>query len=547
MKSTFFVILQTCLIILFSSKLLAEDIPSLVVRNVVLLDGREGKEDFLANILIYDYKLALVSKDNPPMNDSTKIIDAEGGFLLGNLHLGKPVTFLVFDKDPRVHKEVLIDTKATAKLVVYHSAVITNLYPEISIEDIPASEKKPPRGWLAYTPPPLALSTSYLDTRKWNRWQTKYVDGIFVAASIMDSQNWFHQNSASEDLVGDLEEYNTGQIRALRFGAVGTINTPKKIIYTVFASTNAFNKDYNEERDDNFSWLDWRLDIPLAKDMSVSLGKQKEPIGLERTMSLVFLDMQERTAASDALLRSRNVGIVVNGSLNDSNVRWGVGLFNDWFEEGEDYNESSNQLISRISTVIFESEESTELLHLGGGFRYDDGKEGYRFSTRPEFNNSPNFVDTGTQEAEDIMTWQMDSAYLAGPLWLHGQYLQTNVNSSKDNDPSFSGYYVGASWALTGELRKYNKRSGTFGALPVAQTVYQGGWGAWSVGTRWSEVDLSDEAVDGGDMSIASVSLNWWLTPYFLISTDLRHVWHDQAGLNGESTGFNTRLLLILE
>jgi hypothetical protein len=67
------------------------------------------------------------------------------------------------------------------------------------------------------------------------------------------------------------------------------------------------------------------------------------------------------------------------------------------------------------------------------------------------------------------------------------------------------------------------------------------------VGTRWSEVDLSDETVDGGDMSIASVSLNWWLTPYFLISTDVRHVWHEQAGLNGESTGLNTRLLLILE
>jgi hypothetical protein len=84
--------------------MLAENIPSLVVRNVVILDGREGKKDFLANILIYDYKLALVSKDNPPMNDTTQIIDAEGGFLLGNLHLGKPVTFLVFDKDPRVHK-----------------------------------------------------------------------------------------------------------------------------------------------------------------------------------------------------------------------------------------------------------------------------------------------------------------------------------------------------------------------------------------------------------------------------------------------------------
>lgn len=383
----------------------------------------------------------------------------------------------------------MVDTKSTAKLVVYHSAIITNEYAEINIEDIPAEEKKPPRGWLAYTPPPLALPTNYLDTRKWNRWETKYVDGIFVAAGIIDRQRWSEQNVDSEFLVGDLDEYSSGEIRGIRLGAVGTINTPRKLIYTVFGATNAFNKGFDAKRDDGFSWLDWRLDVPLAKNMSVSLGKQKEPIGLERGMSLVFLDMQERSAASDALLRSRNVGIVVNGSSANKNVSWAIGAFNDWFDAGQSLDESSSQLIARVSSVLFESKKDGHLWHLGTGVRYDDGKEGYQYFTEPEFNNSPNFVDTGAQEADDIMTWQMDSAYLAGPFWLHGQYLQTNVSSPEDNDPSFNGYYVGASWALTGELKTYNKRSGTFGPTPVAQTVYQGGWEAGGLG-QWVRAGL---------------------------------------------------------
>jgi phosphate-selective porin OprO/OprP len=96
-------------------------------------------------------------------------------------------------------------------------------------------------------------------------------------------------------------------------------------------------------------------------------------------------------------------------------------------------------------------------------------------------------------------------------------------------------------------MRTYNHRSGTFSPLPVAQSVYQGGWGAWEVGARWSNVDLTDGRVKGGEMQIASVGLNWWLTSFFKVDFNYRWIMLDRFGVDSDSTGFNTRILLILE
>ena len=96
-------------------------------------------------------------------------------------------------------------------------------------------------------------------------------------------------------------------------------------------------------------------------------------------------------------------------------------------------------------------------------------------------------------------------------------------------------------------MRTYNHKSGTFGPLPVARTVYQGGWGGWEVGARWSDIDLTDGRVKGGDMQIASLGLNWWLTPFFMVSFNYRYIMLDRFGVDGNSSGFNSRILLMLE
>ena len=96
-------------------------------------------------------------------------------------------------------------------------------------------------------------------------------------------------------------------------------------------------------------------------------------------------------------------------------------------------------------------------------------------------------------------------------------------------------------------MRPYNKKSGTFGNVPIAKTVNQGGIGAWEVSARWSNIDLNDGLVEGGEMDIASLGVNWWLTPVFSVNANYRYIWNTRLGVEDRTSGFNTRLTLLLE
>ena len=73
------------------------------------------------------------------------------------------------------------------------------------------------------------------------------------------------------------------------------------------------------------------------------------------------------------------------------------------------------------------------------------------------------------------------------------------------------------------------------------------GKGAWEASFRWSTLDLTDGLIDGGEMDIFSLGLNWWLSPIFNVNINYRYIDNVKDGLNGESSGITTRVLLMLE
>jgi len=114
-------------------------------------------------------------------------------------------------------------------------------------------------------------------------------------------------------------------------------------------------------------------------------------------------------------------------------------------------------------------------------------------------------------------------------------------------DLFFSGYHLSASWAVTGEMRAYRRRSGVFDPLPVAGAVNQGGWGALEAAVRYSRSDLTDRTVDGGEMDVLSLGINWWLTRGVQSGVNYRIISLDRFGIQGLSSGLNVRLLLMLD
>jgi phosphate-selective porin OprO/OprP len=517
---------------------------SVVLRNVTLTDPEAQAPDVLINLVIENGSLELVSQDNPARADDYEL-DAGGAFLLGRLQTGQPPSFLLLNEDPRENFSVLLDTASHAVFAINDGVIEKN---ELGIPALPAQEPSAARtGWLAYTPPPMALPTSYQDSSKWNRWESRYVSGIFLGAAVLDRQKWLSQDAASlSQGVGDLAAFDGGEVRGLRFGTIGTLNFPTPWVYTIFAATNAFDKGFDTDDTDDFALFDLRLDIPLFGS-TLSVGKQKEPISLERTMGLIYLPFQERSAAADALLPARNTGLVLSGTASRERVSWAAGYFNDWLDSDTDFADGANQLVGRLTWLAAATADESNLLHLGAGIRFSDANEGLVFATEPEFNQAPLYVDTGPFDAEDSLTWVVEASWRRGPFWLAGEYLRTEVNAPLIGDPRFDGYQLTASWALTGEMRAYQRKNGTFSPLPVARSVYNNGPGAWEIAARWSVLDTNTGVIDGGESDVFSLGLNWWLSPILGVSANYRWITLDRDGLIGKSDGFNTRIVLMLE
>jgi len=536
------------MLVLCSSNALAQvvDPHNVLIQNVHLGDGGANTEVVLVNILIRDNKLEIVTQDPIAIEDESIAVDARNGYILGNLEIGETPSFIILNQDPRENFEILLDTDFFTIFAIHNGRLFRN---NLFAPDVDVAASQPvAAGWKAYTPPPMALPMSYLDNTKFNKWDTEYVSGIFLAAAVLDRMNWRTQDAGSEQQLGqDLNDFNGGEIRGFRAGVVGTLNFDKPWVYTIFGATNAFDKGFEVERQDSFTFFDYRLDIPVFENINLSVGKQKEPISMERIMSMVQLPMQERSSVSDAFLPSRNFGVVLSGSGESQRWTWAGGVFNDWIDTSTDIGDSATQVIGRVTWLPFITEDESNLFHLGLGLRQSNGKEGAQFLTEPEFNKSPIFVDTGFLDANDGFQVNLETSWRKGPYWLHAEYISTDVDSPSNGDLDFSGYHVTGSWVISGEMRSYNKKSGIMGPIPVARSVYQGGWGAWELSARFSSLDLTDGLVDGGKMDIFSVGLNWWLSPVFNVNMNYRFIDNELGGINGESSGIMTRVMVVLE
>jgi phosphate-selective porin OprO/OprP len=85
-----------------------------------------------------------------------------------------------------------------------------------------------------------------------------------------------------------------------------------------------------------------------------------------------------------------------------------------------------------------------------------------------------------------------------------------------DSDPDFSGFYGYFSYFLTGENRKYKRENGVFSRVKPNKNFRWGrgkGKGAIELAARYSELDLSDEGIDGGRLQDLTLGVNWYLNP----------------------------------
>jgi phosphate-selective porin OprO/OprP len=475
--------------------------------------------------------------------EGTLGFDGNGGFIVGVVDIDKPANFLILGKDPRVDFSALADTNANAKLIIQNGKILKNILAETEA----VVEKKERLALFTFEPWLTSLPSAYLRSRKWHSYQNDWFSMLFVAGIFLD-RNYYSQDDASISQVGDLTEFETGEVRAFRVGVAGAIKFEKPWAYTIAGATRAFDQGFDTTTDETFSFLDVRLDIPVIGGTILSLGKMKENISQERMMSMVHIGFMERAAYQDAFLPSRNVGAVLRNAAFDDRISWSVGAFNDWFDTDESFNDSSMQYIGRITGIPYLNEDKNELIHLGLGVRYSDMETGFgQFKTKPENFFSNLFVDTDVIHADGVTWLSLEASWLRGPIWVNSEFLQVNVNSESAGDPTFHGYHVSAVWTLTGEHRPYDKKRGLFKNPIPAKSVTEGGIGLWSFGARYSYVDATDGLVEGGEMSKYTFGLRWAPTWSWYADVNYGRATLDRFDLSGDTDIFHARVVILLE
>jgi phosphate-selective porin OprO/OprP len=531
------------------SRAAAAEVPDLIIQNVHVIkpSGQAGTD--LASIRIKKGILDLVSTDQIVAEVDTQVLDANEGYLLGNLTVGDAPKFMILNKDPVSDLKVLLDTKSYVVFAIDGGQLLANELQQIVVAASDPSTKEKKNRWLSYSPPPIALPTTIDSSRKWNTWQSKYVNGIFISALALDRQ-WLSQDDDSIAQFPDLgDDAERGTIRGWRFGVAGTLNFEKPWIYNVAWAWNPFDRGFDSTDEDTseLQFFDFSVDIPAGKNMTVRVGKQKEPINMDRSMTMIQIASQERYAAADAMFPSRNVGVTLFGTAANQRVSWAAGLFNDWLVESESLDESATQAVGRVTWLPFVSADESNLWHLGLGVRYTDAKQGLAYGSRPELGNAPRFVDTEHFDAESSTLYNWEIGYLRGPYWLMAEYSDNHVDAPSVGNPQFTGYHISGTWSLRGEMRPYRNGRGVFSGLPIAQDVYQGGKGALELGLRFSSIDLTEGLIEGGEMDVATAQLNWWLTKSFIVGLNYRRTWTDRFGVDGEMDAFVMRVALILQ
>jgi len=166
-------------------------------------------------------------------------------------------------------------------------------------------------------------------------------------------------------------------------------------------------------------------------------------------------------------------------------------------------------------------------------------------SDRPELRVDPTqLVSTGAIDAEGARHWGLEAAIQKKNLLVQGEYFDYSIERrapSAAGDPSFNGWYVEAGWVLTGEQRKYNTGTAAFDAPTVDKPFDRstGQWGAWELVGRYSVLDLNDEAnaVLGGEQTIWSGGVNWFVNPAVKFSLHYLDVSVDRANTLGAQLG----------
>lgn len=251
------------------------------------------------------------------------------------------------------------------------------------------------------------------------------------------------------------------------------------------------------------------------------VGKFKEPFGIERLQSATDLRFVERALPTN-LVPNRDIGVMLHGEFWKSIVSYQVGIFNGVADGGSidrDDNEGKD-LAGRLFIHPFKNSR-TEIfqgLGVGGAVTYgvQDGSGvlgSYKTAGQETFFK----YRSGVLAGEGHTRISPQAYYYYKSFGLLGEWVQSSQDIMRNEQIDRidnTGWQVQASYLLTGEKASYK------GVSPIHPFDFKkGGYGAWEVVGRYSQLDVdsgafpvyADRAASAESAKAFGVGLNWYL------------------------------------
>jgi phosphate-selective porin OprO/OprP len=396
-----------------------------------------------------------------------------------------------------------------------------------------------------------------------------------------DVRNRSNIRAGSLDANGFSDANDTALLRRVRPTIEGTLNGKYDFRFTPeFAGGGA-------------SAVDAYIDARFNPAFKVRAGKFKSFVGLERLQGGGDIKFIERSYVTNAILPNRDLGIAIHGDVFGNKLNYAFGLVNGVSDGGNISTGNTftdeKELTARLFTTPF-SDTTSALNGLGFGIgaTYNDftGERNQNFTdtsaadaTRnglPSYltNGQNTFFRYGSAAVADGKRLRISpqANYYFGPIGVIAEYarveqelslttqlanLNTVVTPNTNKKLSHDAWQVAASYLLTGEDASFK------GVKPKQDFDFdKGGWGAWELVARYSELNLDDDTFKNpagtaftgayADLSTSAKSakswttgVNWYLNSNAKIALNYEYTTFDGGAGVGttaiNSTGSNVR------
>jgi phosphate-selective porin OprO/OprP len=303
---------------------------------------------------------------------------------------------------------------------------------------------------------------------------------------------------------------NLAEIRRARFGVRGQ-----------------FQKDFKYEIVGNFgndvgaSSSSTTMDVAYVNyaanpEMQFQFGLFKMPFSLEQLTSSNNIDFMERSLIGQndsELIPGKETGFMVHG-VPKAGLTYAVAASRG--KSNKDAVSDNFDYIGRVTTNIAELQGSKAYtLHLGAAYSMGTIKGGVTPASGRTESRSQNawFTGPALSGLTDRTRQGLEAAFAYNALKVQAEQFNFTYDPTTGNNQEIKGYYVLASYNLTGE--SYNYKDGVFGAIKPANPLDKGGKGAVQVNVRMSEFDASNITVVAGKSNRATAmtyGVTWFAT-----------------------------------